>query len=93
MYFNKHNKKKLQRTENELLLKKIMMLLYRRYGTIKMKLKLVPLFFKYYPGLKSFANLLMQKIKRNKMLIIPLHIFDFHADLCTYFPVLSGFFI
>lgn len=74
LYFHNYNKMELQQSERELLTRKIMMLLYRRQGTIKMKLKLVPLFFKYCPGLRSFINLVMQKINRIKLLIFQFYI-------------------
>lgn len=81
-YFDKHNKMELQQSERELLVKKIAMLLYRRFGTIKMKLKLVRLFFKYYPGSRSFISLLINKIKPNAAFIIQFNIWcDFESYL------------
>jgi glycosyltransferase involved in cell wall biosynthesis len=66
-YFHGFNKAKLEPSEREILLRKILMLLYRPQGTLKMKLKLLPLAVKYFTGLGAIPRLLSHKMKKKAM--------------------------
>ncbi|MBI1781998.1 MAG: glycosyltransferase [Sphingobacteriales bacterium] len=62
-YFEKYNKNKLSAEEKELISRRMMMLLNRNYLPLKRKLKLLIIFIKYFPGIKSFTSLLTRKMK------------------------------
>jgi glycosyltransferase involved in cell wall biosynthesis len=70
IYYAAVNKNKLNRAELKLLYKRILMLLYRAQGTLKMKFKLAPLLIKYYPGTGTFFSLFNEKLKRVKIFIL-----------------------
>lgn len=48
--FSRLNTKVLSRYERIVLFRKLLSLLYRKEGTWKMKLRMIPLLFKYFPG-------------------------------------------
>jgi hypothetical protein len=63
MFFKNHNRQKLQQPERELLIRRIMMLLYRPHGSIKMKMMVLPLFVRYFPGVWPVLKIIMEKLK------------------------------
>lgn len=87
IYFDGFNRQKLLPAEKSILLRKILMLLYRPQGGVIEKMKLIPLIFKYYPGADTFATLFMKKIRQLRLIAIQFH---FCIDLEPYYPVVSA---
>lgn len=61
IYFHDNNKNELSKDEKEIFFRSILRLLFRKYGTLKMKLKVFPLFFLYYSGHLHLFNLLKKR--------------------------------
>lgn len=60
-YFNLTNNQKLNQSESDLLTRRILMLLYRRGGSVSMKMKLLPLLIRYYPGANAIKRIISEK--------------------------------
>lgn len=82
LHFNKVNTRKLTNYENQLIFRRILMLLYRKQKDFTIKLRIFLLVFKYFPGHKFFMNLLYQKIRRKSMkfFFIPSYSIDYLID-------------
>lgn len=60
--FDRHNKRVLSPDERKLVFRKILSLLYRRQGTLGMKLRILRLLPKYFPGLKDAVKIGLVKL-------------------------------
>ena len=63
-YFSKSCTYIPDRDEKELFFRKILMLLYRPQGSIAMKMGLIPLVFKHYPGITSIKRIVYKKLNK-----------------------------
>lgn len=64
LYFYKFHDWNLLPAERKLIFRKTLMLLFRRHGSVTMKMKLLPLFFKYYPGIISISDIISKKLNK-----------------------------
>ena len=67
-YFSKSGAYILDKDEQELFFRKILMLLYRPQGSIAMKMRLIPLVFKHYPGITSIKQIVSKKLNKGNRL-------------------------
>jgi glycosyltransferase involved in cell wall biosynthesis len=61
--FDKYNSRLLDPLEKRLIFRKILSTLFRKPGTLKMKLKVMRLLPKYYPGIRNAIRLGIKKIR------------------------------
>ena len=60
-YFDEYNRNKLSQAEKELVFRKVLMLLYRPHGSLLMKIRLIPMLFRYFPGFLKLKNIVYRK--------------------------------
>ena len=61
--FGNENKRVLAKEEKEIILRKLISLFFQPYGSFSLKLKLLGLIAKYFPGLVGFIHILKSKYK------------------------------
>ncbi|RTL60788.1 MAG: glycosyltransferase [Sphingobacteriales bacterium] len=61
-YFNAYNRSQVMPEEKKLVLRRVVMLMYRNYLPFQKRMKLLPLFIKYFPGPVYFSRMIYKKI-------------------------------
>jgi len=63
LYFDHVNRESLNKYQNRIIFRRILMLLYRTYLPVRKKVRLIPLFVKYFPGPLFFTRVILKKIR------------------------------
>ena len=67
--FDRHNKRPLSKPERALLFKKMLSVLYRKENTLKMKVHMLAMIPKYFPGATGLIRVFIHKIRPARILI------------------------